>query len=135
MVEEYINGRELTVGVIGKDPRALPIIEIKPKSGFFDYKSKYTKNLTEYIVPAEIEKEMAEQVMDLALKCHQCFSCFGVCRVDFILSKENIPYILELNTMPGMTSTSLVPMAAKAAGIDFDHLIEIILDSADLKTS
>jgi D-alanine-D-alanine ligase len=133
MIEKYISGRELTVGVVGKDPRALPVIEIKPKSGFFDYESKYTKNLTEYIVPAEIGSSMTEQVMDLSLRCHQCFSCFGISRVDFILDKENIPYILELNTMPGMTSTSLVPMAAKAAGIDFDHLIEIILDSADLK--
>jgi D-alanine-D-alanine ligase len=133
MIEKYISGRELTVGVIGKDPRALPIIEIKPKSGFFDYESKYTKNLTEYIVPAEIENGIAEKIMDLSLKCHQCFSCLGISRVDFILDKRNIPYILELNTMPGMTFTSLVPMAAKAAGIDFDHLIEILLDSADLK--
>ena len=133
MIEKYIIGRELTVGVIGKDPQALPVVEIKPKSGFFDYESKYTKNLTEYIVPAEIENNMTEKIMDISLKCHRCFSCFGISRVDFILDKKNIPYILELNTMPGMTSTSLVPMAAKAAGIDFDHLIEIILDSADLK--
>jgi D-alanine-D-alanine ligase len=133
MIEKYIAGRELTVGVIGKDPQALPVIEIKPKSGFFDYEAKYTKNLTEYIVPAEIKNSMTEKIIDLSLRCHKCFSCFGLSRVDFILDKENIPYILELNTMPGMTSTSLVPMAAKAAGIDFDHLIEIILDSADLK--
>jgi len=133
MIEKYIRGRELTVGVIGREPRALPVIEIKPKSGFFDYDSKYIKNLTEYIVPAEIEVDISEKILGLSLRCHQGFSCLGISRVDFILDKENIPYVLELNTMPGMTSTSLVPMAAKAAGIDFDHLVEIILDSADLK--
>lgn len=133
MIEKYIRGRELTVGVIGKDPLALPVIEIKPKSGFFDYESKYTKNLTEYTVPAKIGDDMTKRVMDLSLKCHQDFHCFSISRVDFILDEKNIPYVLEINTMPGMTSTSLVPMAAKAAGIDFDHLVEIILDSACLK--
>jgi D-alanine--D-alanine ligase len=133
MIEKYVGGRELTVGVIGERPAALPIIEIKPKSGFFDYESKYTKNLTEYIVPAEIEKGLSDQILDLSLKCHQSFGCCGVSRTDLILDRQEIPYVLELNTMPGMTSTSLVPMAAKAAGIGFDHLVEVILDSAGLK--
>jgi D-alanine-D-alanine ligase len=135
MIEKYIKGRELTAGVIGmgRRLRVLPVIEIKPISGFFDYESKYTKNLTEYIVPAEIDKAITDRVMDLALRCHLNFGCCGISRTDFILDKENVPYILEINTMPGMTSTSLVPMAAGAAGIDFDRLVEIILDCADLK--
>jgi len=133
MVEDYISGRELTVGVIGQDPVALPVIEIIPRSGFFDYESKYTKNMTEYIVPAKIGKGLTERIMGLSLTCHQLFGCCGVSRTDFILDGDGTPYVLELNTMPGMTSTSLVPMAAEAAGIGFHRLVEIILDSADLK--
>ncbi len=133
LIEKHISGRELTVGIIGRDPAALPIIEIKPESGFFDYKSKYTKNLTEYIAPAEVEKKLDRKIIDISLKCHRILGCCGISRVDFILDEDEVPYVLEVNTMPGMTSTSLVPMAADAAGIGFDHLIEIILDSADLK--
>lgn len=133
MVEKYISGREITVGVIGEKPVALPIIEIKPESGFFDYESKYTKNLTEYIIPAKIKENPGKRILDYSLLCHQIFGCCGISRVDFILDRQEVPYVLELNTMPGMTSTSLVPMAAEAAGIGFDHLVEIILDSADLK--
>jgi len=133
MIEKYIKGREFTVGVIGKNPRALPIIEIKPNCGFFDYDSKYVKNLTEYIVPAEIEENLSRKILDLSLDCHLGFGCCGISRVDFILDDNNTPYVLEINTMPGMTSTSLVPMASKSVGIGFDHLVEIILDSSDLK--
>jgi len=133
LVEEYIKGRELTVSIIGRDPVALPIIEIKPKSGFYDYKSKYTKNMTRYIVPAELDKKVANRVSEMALKCHRVLECSGISRVDFILDDTGNAYVFELNTMPGMTATSLVPKAAKAAGIDFALLVEIILDSASLK--
>jgi D-alanine-D-alanine ligase len=132
LVEKYIAGRELTVGIIGKDPVPLPIIEIKPVSGFFDYKSKYTEDMTRYTVPVPLEKELAEEISSISLKCHQVFGCCGISRVDLILDNK-IPYVLEVNTMPGMTATSLVPMAAGAAGIKFDHLVEIILDTADIK--
>ena len=133
LLEKYIKGRELTVGIIGLEPETLPIIEIKPKSGFFDFDSKYKSDLTEYIIPADIGKKAAENIMKISMDCHKILGCSGISRVDFILNGEGIPYVLEINTMPGMTSTSLVPMAADAAGINFDLLIEIILDSAKLK--
>jgi D-alanine-D-alanine ligase len=133
LVEEYIKGRELTVSIIGREPVALPIIEIKPKSGFYDYKSKYTKNMTQYIVPAELDRKIAAMISEIALKCHRVLGCSGISRVDFMLDDHSNAYVFELNTMPGMTATSLVPKAAKAAGIDFALLVEIILDSASLK--
>lgn len=133
LVEEYIKGRELTVSIIGSEPVALPIIEIKPKSGFYDYKSKYTKNMTQYIVPAELDKKIAAIISKIALKCHRALGCSGISRVDLMLDDNNNAYFFELNTMPGMTATSLVPKAAEAAGIDFALLVEIILDSASLK--
>ncbi len=133
LIEEYINGRELTVSILGREPIALPIVEIKPKRGFYDYKSKYTKDMTEYTVPAELDKKVSENVSETAVRFHKVLECSGISRVDFILDSGNNAYTMELNTMPGMTTTSLVPKAAKAAGIDFDLLVEIILDSASLK--
>src|SRR3972149_700181 len=133
LIEKYISGRELKVGVIGKDPVALPIIEIKPRSGFYDYEAKYTKGMTEYIVPAELCSELSRHISETAVKCHKVLECSGISRVDFILDCQNDAYAFELNTMPGMTATSLVPKAAGAVGIDFDLLVEIILDSASLK--
>jgi len=133
LLEKYIKGRELTVGIIGLEPETLPIIEIKPKSGFFDFDSKYKNDLTEYIIPADLEKGIAENIMEISMNCHKILGCSGISRVDFILDSAGTPYVLEINTMPGMTSTSLVPMAASAVGISFDLLVEIILDSAKLK--
>lgn len=133
LVEEFIFGKLLTVSIIGEKPFALPIIEIKPKSGFYDYKSKYTSGLTDYIVPAPLEKKISEYIKELALKSHQKLRCSGISRVDLILDNNSNVYILELNTMPGMTPTSLVPKAAEAAGINFDFLVEIILNTADFK--
>ncbi len=133
LIEKYIKGRELTVSIIGKEPVALPIIEIKPKSGFYDYKSKYTVNMTEYIVPAQLEKRITEEIKEIGIGSHISLGCSNISRVDFILNANNIPYVLEVNTMPGMTPTSLVPKAAKAAGISFEHLVEIILNNASLK--
>ncbi|MBN2072984.1 MAG: ATP-grasp domain-containing protein, partial [Actinobacteria bacterium] len=132
-VEKYIKGKELTVGIIGDKPSALPIIEIKPKSGFYDYYSKYTRNVTRYIVPAILEDMESKNITNIALECHNIMQCSGISRVDFILGTDNKPYLLEINTMPGMTGTSLVPMAAEACGIDFDTLVEMILMSASLK--
>ncbi len=132
LIEKYITGRELTVGIIGRDPVPLPIIEIKPIHNFFDYKSKYAENMTRYKIPAPLGKELTKEILDISLKCHLVFGCYGISRVDLILD-NSVPYVLEVNTMPGMTTTSLVPMAAGAAGIKFDHLVEIILDTADIK--
>ena len=133
LIEKYIDGRELTVGVVGKEPVALPMIEIRPESGFFDYEAKYTENMTEYIIPPEMGNSLYKRIQEISLICHKKLSCCGISRIDFILDDNEVPYVLEANTMPGMTSTSLVPMAAAAASIKFDHLIEIILDSVGLK--
>ncbi len=133
LVEKFISGRELTSSILGSEPIALPIIEIKPKSGFYDFKSKYTANMTEYIVPASLDKEVALCIDKAALKSHKLLHCSAISRVDFMLGHDGIPYVLEVNTMPGMTPTSLVPKAARAAGISFNLLVEIILNYAQLK--
>lgn len=135
LAEKFIKGRLITVSIVGKDPKPLPVIEIKPKSGFYDYKSKYTKGLTDYIVPAEIDIGLAEKIKNTAVLAHELLRCQGLSRVDSILGEDGINYILEVNTIPGMTETSLVPKAAAAVGIGFDRLVEIILDSKSLKIS
>lgn len=133
LIEKFIKGRLLTTGIIGMQPWPLPIIEIKPKSGFYDYDAKYTSGLTEYIVPAPLNKKLAENIADISVKCHEILGCSALSRVDLIMDdRENI-YFLEVNTIPGMTPTSLVPKAAAASGIDFNELAEIILNCASLK--
>ena len=114
LVEQYIEGRELTVAVIGET--AYPVVEIEPKSGFYDYASKYTKGMTTYTCPAKLDKELSRHVRELAVEAAQVLGCRGVSRVDFRLTEDDEPSILEVNTLPGMTPTSLVPMAAAAKG-------------------
>ena len=133
LLEKFISGRQFTVSLIGDKPIALPVIEIKPKSGFYDFKSKYTAGLTEYITPAVIDTNLNERIKELALKTHNCLGCYGISRVDLMLDENELPFILEINTMPGMTATSLVPKAAAAAQISFEKLVEIILNYSKLK--
>jgi D-alanine-D-alanine ligase len=128
IVERYIPGRELTVSILGSE--ALPVIEIVPEGGLYDYTRKYTKGASRYIVPAEIGCALHTQVNELALKCFHALGCRGFGRVDMRLSPENEVFCLEVNTIPGMTETSLVPMAAKAVDISFDQLVGRILASA-----
>jgi D-alanine--D-alanine ligase len=128
LVEQYIEGRELTVAVVGEE--AYPIVEIKPKSGFYDYEAKYTKGKTDYICPAPLDKEMGRHLRELAVECAAVLGCLGVVRVDFRLSEEDEPYVLEVNTVPGMTPTSLVPMAAAAKGMTYDQLVGRMVDMA-----
>ena len=129
LVEAYIPGKELTVGVLGAE--AFPVIEIRPKSGFYDYDSKYTPGMTEYLVPAPLDHETTEKVRELALRAHRALQCRGATRVDFRLSDEDgIPYFLEVNTIPGMTETSLLPKAAAVAGYSFGELVLAILREA-----
>ena len=128
LVEQFIEGRELTVTMLGE--QALPIVEIRPKSGFYDYAAKYTKGATEYDCPAELDKELAKHVRELATESCQVLGTRGVARVDIMLSEDDEPYILEVNTIPGMTPTSLVPMAAKAKGMSYDQLVGRMLDMA-----
>ncbi len=128
LIEKFIEGRELTVGVV--NDRALPVIEIRPKKGFYDYESKYTKGLTEYLVPAPIDDRVAKTAQDWALIAHRALYQRGVSRTDFRMDEEGNLYILEVNSIPGMTETSLLPKAAKVAGLDFDDLVVEILKSA-----
>ncbi|MCR5833849.1 MAG: UDP-N-acetylmuramate--L-alanine ligase [Selenomonadaceae bacterium] len=133
LVEEFIKGRELTVAVFGNedDAQALPIIEITTTTGRYDYKSKYTKGLSNHIVPAQLSEELTAAVQKLAVAAFKVCKCSGVARVDLMLSENNIPYVIEINSVPGMTETSLVPDAARAAGIDFPQLCEKILACAN----
>ena len=128
IIEEYIKGRELTVGILDEEP--LPVIEIIPKKKFFDYEAKYTPGLTEYVVPAKLEEKIASQAKNSALLAHKSLDCFGFSRVDMILNKENKVFVLEVNTIPGLTETSLLPKAAKAVGIGFLELCLKLIDSA-----
>lgn len=128
LVEEYIPGHELTVAVI--DQQALPVLEIKPKTGFYDYENKYTSGRTDYIVPAEIPEKIAEHLKHQALLAFNSVGCESYARIDFRVTEEFKSYCLEVNTLPGMTSTSLVPKMAKAAGISFESLIDRIIKHA-----
>jgi len=128
LVEEYIEGREITVGILGDEP--LPVIEIIPETGFYDYRAKYTPGVTRYEVPAKIPMDASLMIQDMALLAHRALGCQDVSRVDFRLAEDGTPYVLEVNTIPGMTETSLLPKAAAAAGISFDELVLRILESA-----
>ena len=130
LAEQYIQGKLLAVGMIGEKP--LPIVEIRPKSGFYDYEAKYTAGLTEYICPAELDMEEIELCEETAIKVYRTLKGRGVPRVDMILDNQGIPWVLEMNTIPGMTATSLLPMAAKQSGIGFDDLVIEILIQAQL---
>lgn len=128
LVEEFIPGRELTVAVIGDE--ALPIVEIRPRSGFYDYQSKYTAGASEYTCPADLPEELAARVRDLGLRASLALGCTGVSRSDFRLNPRGEVYCLEVNTIPGMTPTSLVPMAARASGMSYDDLVARMLELA-----
>ena len=126
LVEEYIPGRELTVAIINNEP--LPVLEIKPKHGIYDYECKYTSGMSEYIVPAPLPEIVFQELQVMAVQAFKALRCEGYARVDFRLNPENLPYTLEVNTLPGMTSLSLVPKMANAAGISFEELVEIIIN-------
>lgn len=126
LIEQYIKGRELTVPVIGEE--AFPVIEIKPKDGFYDYEHKYTKGMTEYFCPAEIDIETEKAIKYNSLKAHKALCCSVYSRIDFILDENNELYCLEVNTLPGMTETSLVPKSAAANGMNFEQLIKKIIE-------
>ncbi len=127
LLEEYIPGRELTVSIL--DGKALPVVEIKPLQGWYDYHNKYTKGQTQYLAPAPIDEATAHLVQSYALRAFQVLSCSVYGRVDFRLDGES-PYFLEVNTLPGMTALSLTPMAAKVAGLSFADLLQEIIKSS-----
>jgi D-alanine-D-alanine ligase len=125
LFEEYIEGKELTVAILGGE--SLPVVEIRPKSGIYDYANKYTAGRTEYFCPAELDRTIEEELRELARRAHNALGCTGYSRVDFRLDEDGAPFCLEVNTLPGMTATSLVPKAAAAAGLDYAALCERII--------
>jgi len=131
-IEEYVKGQEITVGIIGtgKELQALPILELVPKNEFYDYEAKYTAGKTEFILPARLSKELTQLVQATALKAHQALGCYGVSRIDLIVTAAGIPYVHEVNSIPGMTEQSDLPAEAQEAGISFDQLVVKILESA-----
>lgn len=133
LIEEYLVGKAATVGVIGDGAERIvtEILEMRPKHEWYDYECKYTKGMTEFVLPAEISKEMTEKVKKIALKAFEAAGCSGVSRVDFHIV-DDVPYVLEINTSPGMTETSDLPAQAAAMGIDYDNLVLLILNSAGL---
>ncbi len=131
LVEQYIPGRELTVGIV--DGEVLPVVEIIPGAGSYDYEAKYTAGKTQYEVPAALDADVAERCRSLALRLYDALSCSSLGRVDFRLDRDGELYILELNSIPGFTQTSLLPKAAACAGYHFASLCRKIMETASLK--
>ena len=131
VVEKFIKGIEVTVGIL--NGVALPLVEIAPKEGIFDYKSKYTKGLTDYYVPARVSKDISDKARELGLRAFESLHCEGFGRTDIILENGKNPIVLEVNSIPGMTETSLIPKAAKQIGLEFKDLVEKIISGASLK--
>jgi len=129
LVEEFIDGMEITVSVLGGE--ALPIIQIVPNSGFYDYQAKYTPGQTRYILPAPLDAVLYRRIQQVAVEACRLLGCRGAARVDFMVREKEF-YCIEVNTVPGMTETSLLPKAAAQAGIGFNELVERILLDADL---
>lgn len=129
LLEQFIEGMIATVGIVGK--KVLPILELVPKKQeFYDYKAKYTKGETEFIIPARVPKPVYRKIQDLALAVHQVIGCRGFSRVDLVADKSNRPFFLEVNTLPGMTELSDLPAQAASIGISYDELVRTILLSS-----
>ena len=131
IVEKFVDGEEFTVAIV--NDKTLPVIKIKPSNEFYDYQAKYIKDDTQYICPSGIEKHKEVLISKEALQAFKVIGCSSWGRVDFMMDKQGRHYFIEVNTSPGMTSHSLVPMAAKEAGINFDQLVLEILKTADVK--
>jgi D-alanine-D-alanine ligase len=128
LIEQWVTGREYTVSILGKE--ALPVIEMRTPHQFYDYEAKYKSGDTEYLCPAPIDGELTNTLQSVALRAFRLLGASGWGRVDFLVSEEGDVNVLEVNTVPGMTETSLVPKAAKAKGLNFDQLVsQILLDS------
>ncbi len=133
LLEEFITGVELTIGIIEDPlPLALPILELRSHNRFYDFDAKYTKGKTDFILPADISEVDTTLCQTLAVRTYEAFGCKGMSRVDMILCPKRGPFVLEVNTLPGMTDTSDLPAQAKEAGYTFDQLVELILRRAVL---
>lgn len=131
MIEQFIAGIEVTAAVLGNNaPAVLPLIEITSSTGVYDYETKYTTGMSQHIIPPRITEEQQVNVKNSAVRAFNTMGCRGLARVDYIVDGKGTPYILELNTMPGMTATSLFPDAARAAGIEFPDLVDKIVKLA-----
>ncbi|MDP3112978.1 MAG: D-alanine--D-alanine ligase [Thermodesulfovibrionales bacterium] len=128
IVEKYIKGKEVQIGIL--NDKSLGGVEVRPSLEFYNYEAKYTPGLTEYILPPEISERTYRKAKDVALSSHKALGCSGATRVDLIIGKSGNPYVLEVNTIPGMTETSLLPKIARLAGLDFPMLIEEMLKDA-----
>lgn len=133
LIEEFIDGFFVTVGVLEceGEPFATEILEIRPKNEWYDFEAKYTSGMSDFIVPANLSEDVTKHVKEVAVKAFETAGCRGVSRIDFMM-KDNIPYLLEINTSPGMTAVSDLPAQAKAMNIDYDNLVLLILNSAGL---
>lgn len=128
-VEKYIEGKEVTVGIIGNEKvEVLPVIEIRTKRGFYDYKAKYTPGESFHIIPPELPDNLIKKIENIAVKTYRVLRCSGFARMEIIIDKKNRPFVLDVNTIPGLTSVSLLPDAARFKGISFTQLCEIILN-------
>ncbi len=132
MVEQYIPGKSLTVGVVDIDgvPTVTPILELRTQTEWYDQEAKYTDGLTEFVLPAELPDDVTKAIQEATLKAHRAVGCHGVSRIDFVADAEGRFYILEVNTIPGMTDLSDLPAQCKAMGISYDQLVENILKTA-----
>ncbi len=131
--EEFIPGRELTVSILLQDGEetALPVVELRPQHPFYDYEAKYTEGLTQHIVPAILDPQTTRRVQQAGMTAHRALGCYGFSRVDLRLGEDGVPYVLEANTLPGITPTSNLPAAAAAAGVSFVRLLELMLETAN----
>lgn len=131
LLEEFLPGTETSVPVMkeGNDITVFPIIEIISENEFYDYESKYTEGMCTHIIPARIPDDIKEEIEKISKKVYSILNCRGIARIDFMLGRDGKPYVVEINTLPGMTRMSLVPDSAKAAGVSFDELVERIVKS------
>ncbi|MGC9188643.1 MAG: D-alanine--D-alanine ligase [Sulfurihydrogenibium sp.] len=127
LIEKFIKGRELTVGIL--DDEIFDIVEVVVEEGFYDYQNKYITGKTKYICPAELPEDIYKSVQNLGFKTYKALNCKGQVRIDIILDCKNMPYVLEVNTIPGMTEFSLLPKAAAVKGISFEELVNKIIES------
>ena len=133
LIEEFVKGRDATVGVLEKDgkPFATDILELRPHNEWYDYEAKYTKGMTDFITPAEFSEELTSKIKEIAINTFKACGCKSVSRIDFVVT-DNKAYVLEVNTSPGMTDTSDLPAQTASMGISYDELVEITLLSAGL---
>ncbi|MCX8021279.1 MAG: D-alanine--D-alanine ligase [Syntrophorhabdaceae bacterium] len=132
LIERYIEGDEITVGIV--NGKILPVIQVVPKKGFYDFEAKYTKGMTEYVIPARIDEKVDREAKELAIAIYEAFQLSGCVRIDMLVERtEGIPLVIDINTSPGMTETSLVPKAWAHLGGTFDELVVEILKGASLK--